>query len=109
MIDDRDELLVRKFFDGCKADVPDGGFSRRVMRRLPDRERRLNRIWTAVCAAVGVVLFVKFDWLGELAAYVKTAVAGVAACPGTAGGLCLVWLSLLSVILLLGCRAIADE
>ena len=54
-MDDRDELLVSKFFDENKIDVADNGFSRRVTRRLPDRERRLNRIWTAVCLALGSI------------------------------------------------------
>lgn len=58
MDEKRDELLVRKFFEENKIEIPDAGFSRRVMRRLPDRTRRLNRIWTAICVAVGVVMCV---------------------------------------------------
>ena len=53
MDEKRDELLVRKFFEENKIEIPDAGFSRRVMRRLPDRTRRLNRNWTAICVAVG--------------------------------------------------------
>lgn len=72
MDEKRDELLVRKFFEENKIEIPDAGFSRRVMRCLPDRTRRLNRIWTAICVAVGVVMCVKFDWLSSLSAQVKS-------------------------------------
>lgn len=35
MTDNNDDVLVKKFFSENRIDVPDDGFSRRVMRRLP--------------------------------------------------------------------------
>lgn len=53
-----DEELVGKFFAEQSFDVPDQGFSNRVMRRLPGRTVQLNRIWTAVCAVALVAVFI---------------------------------------------------
>ena len=83
MADDRDELLVRKFFEDNAVEVPDDGFTRRVMRRLPDRERRLSRIWAAVCAVAGVLMLLKFNWLGVLVSYIGSLVKALACRPTT--------------------------
>lgn len=109
MENDRDELLVRKFFDENKFDVPDEGFSRRVMRRLPDRARRLNRVWTAVCAVVGVLLFVMFDWAGGIRSCVIDIAGGFSLEPWLPGNIYLLWLLLLSVILLGGYKVLAED
>ena len=61
---DNDKLL-RDFFSKNKQEIEDNGFSRRVMHHLPDRSRRLARIWSAFIMAVVTVLFV---WLGGLEA-----------------------------------------
>lgn len=53
-----DEELIGKFFAEQTFDVPDQGFSSRVMRRLPGSTVRLNRIWTAVCAVALVAVFI---------------------------------------------------
>ena len=99
-MDDRDELLVSKFFDENKIDVADNGFSRRVTRRLPDRERRLNRIWTAVCLALG---------LGALVDGVCVLVASVKANPEIADRPYLLWLLLFAVIFLGGYKVLAED
>lgn len=57
MTDNNDDVLVKKFFSENCIDVPDDGFSRRVMRRLPDRTRRISRLWTAVCVVIGLLIF----------------------------------------------------
>lgn len=109
MMDDRDELLVSKFFDENKIDVADNGFSRRVTRRLPDRERRLNRIWTAVCLALGAVLAVLFDWLGALVDVVCVLAAAVKVNPEISDRPYLLWLLLFAVIFLGGYKVLAEE
>ena len=53
-----DEELIGKFFAEQTFDVPDQGFSSRVMRRLPDSSLRLSRIWTEVCAVALVAVFI---------------------------------------------------
>lgn len=57
---DNDKLL-RDFFAENKQEIADNGFSRRVMRHLPDRSHRLARIWSAFVMAVAVVLFFWLD------------------------------------------------
>lgn len=57
--------ILRNFFTENKQEIADNGFSRRVMRHLPDRSYRLARLWTAFVMAVAAVLFI---WLGGLEA-----------------------------------------
>ena len=60
----QDEELLQMFFSDCQmSEIPDDGFSDRVMQALPDLEqekalakrRRLEHLWTAACVAVGVI------------------------------------------------------
>ena len=66
MTTDKDEKMLKELFASCKQDVADDGFTRRVMRRLPDRDLRLSQIWSACCCTLAVVLFVAFDGAGLL-------------------------------------------
>lgn len=66
-----DEKLLESFFADCRMDIPDDGFSDRVMAALPAVEfgkamdteseklpvvsRRLEHLWTAACVAVGLI------------------------------------------------------
>ncbi len=64
------EKLLEAFFADCRMDLPDDGFSDRVMAALPEDEvtanaivhspvvaphHRLERLWTAACVAIGIV------------------------------------------------------
>ena len=59
----KDERLLQSFFADCQIDIPDDGFSDRVMQALPSSEmekevakrRRLEHLWTAACVAIGIV------------------------------------------------------
>ena len=59
----QDEQLLQSFFADCRMDIPDDGFSDRVMQALPSCEmerevakrRRLEHLWTAACVAIGIV------------------------------------------------------
>ena len=62
-----DEQLLQAFFaDNMMAEIPDEGFSDKVMLSLPALEqeralvkrRRLEHLWTAVCMAIGVIVAV---------------------------------------------------
>lgn len=66
MTDNKDELLVGRFFEENRIRIPDDGFSRRVMRNLPDRKRRIGRIWTAVCSVVALLFLIKNDFIAAL-------------------------------------------
>ena len=52
------ELLVAQFFKDNAFDLPDNGFSERVINRLPKRRLWLSRAWTFICfwACVAFVL-----------------------------------------------------
>lgn len=58
-----DQLLQAFFADNRMKEIPDDGFSDRVMQALPSLEqekalakrRRLEHLWTAACVAVGIV------------------------------------------------------
>ena len=109
MADDRDELLVRKFFEDNAVEVPDDGFTRRVMRRLPDRERRLSRIWAAVCAVAGVLMLHKFNWLGVLVSYIGSLVKGIGLPSNDIGSYALALVSVLFLIFLGGYKVLSEE
>ncbi|MDO4159215.1 MAG: DUF5056 domain-containing protein [Prevotellaceae bacterium] len=61
MTDNRDDMLVKRFFYENRIEIADNGFSRRVMRSLPERAARLNRIWTMVCFIIGVIFLILTD------------------------------------------------
>lgn len=53
----KEEQMLRQFFTEHKQAIPDDGFSRRVIRQLPVSPLRLERIWTALCVTIGIVIF----------------------------------------------------
>ncbi|WP_321438364.1 DUF5056 domain-containing protein [uncultured Bacteroides sp.] len=57
------DKIVTNFFQKEKKEVEDNGFSRRVMRNLPDRGQRLSTIWAMFCTIIGIILFFVFDGL----------------------------------------------
>lgn len=58
-----DEHLLQSFFADCQTELPDDGFSDRVMAALPSTEaekaavmrRRMEHVWTLVCVAIGLI------------------------------------------------------
>ena len=52
---------MTSFFAEHRQEIADNGFSRRVLRHLPDRSRHLAQIWTAFCFTLALVLFVSLD------------------------------------------------
>lgn len=59
--DGNDDKLLTSFFAEHRQEIADNGFSRRVLRHLPDRSRHLAQIWTAFCFTLALVLFVSLD------------------------------------------------
>lgn len=60
---DIDDKMINQFFQSEKKEVKDNGFSRRIMRNLPDRGEKISKIWVAFCTAAGIILFFLFDGL----------------------------------------------
>ena len=48
-INKEEEQLLEHFFAETKIDLPDNGFTERVMDNLTQTVRRRNYIWTVVC------------------------------------------------------------
>ncbi|KGF17952.1 hypothetical protein HMPREF1640_05310 [Prevotella sp. S7-1-8] len=72
-----DDQLLEQFFSSFKRDIPDDGFSHKVMRRLPLRAKRVNAAWSIFCLMVGVALFIVFNGLGDLRAIASNFVGDV--------------------------------
>lgn len=65
-----DEELLQQFFADCRmSEIPDDGFSDRVMHALPAlpetetemslvKRQRLEHLWTAACVAAGIIIAV---------------------------------------------------
>lgn len=76
MEDNRDEFLVQQFFNDSQIKVEDDGFTRNVMRHLPDRARRLNCVWTAVCAVIGIILLIRINVIDTVTAALRETFGG---------------------------------
>lgn len=61
-----DDELLMQFFNAAKQDIDDDGFTDRVMQRLPQHAKRMNQIWTTICFALGMALFILFDGVEDL-------------------------------------------
>ncbi len=58
MTENENDKLLASFFAEHKREIADNGFSRRVLRRLPNRSHRLSQIWTMCCFTLAFVLLV---------------------------------------------------
>lgn len=64
---DNDELLIRNFMKESRLEVKDDGFTRRVMRSLPETSQRRVRIqWGIVRLILYCIVAVAFVTLGGL-------------------------------------------
>lgn len=58
-----DDKLIRDFFNENRQEVPDRGFSRRVMRKLPQRRNLVFKICGIVIALFAFALFIAYGGL----------------------------------------------
>ena len=63
---DNDDRLIAQFMTEHKPQVADMGFTRRVMRHLPQHTDRLNRYWTLFCFAIGALAVAMMGSLSRL-------------------------------------------
>ncbi len=61
MENDSDDKLIRNYLKQTEKELPDEGFSVRVMHHLPGRAECFVQIWIAICLILGVLLFVHID------------------------------------------------
>ena len=79
---DKDNILIEDFFkQAAQQQIEDNGFTKRVMKNLPEspqeKAHRLSLLWTAFCVVLSVVLFFVFGGWGALKASILVAVQGV--------------------------------
>lgn len=55
-----DDKTINQFFKAEKKEIEDNGFSRRVIRHLPDRSKKLSDIWSVFCTVIAIILFFVF-------------------------------------------------
>ena len=54
-----DERMIQMFFADHQEEIPDDGFSQRVMQHLPaPSHRRMERWWQVACLVMGVIFIV---------------------------------------------------
>lgn len=66
-----DDKLLKQLFSAHKQEIADNGFSRRVIKNLPDRSLRISRIWTACCGALALILFFALDGLQAIGSLLR--------------------------------------
>lgn len=58
---ENDDKLIKDFLLAGKQEIKDNGFSRRVLRRLPQRAKQLSDMLNVACTLVCCVLFYVFN------------------------------------------------
>lgn len=58
---ENDDKLIKSFMLSNKHEVEDNGFSRRVIRHLPQRAKWLSDMLSIACTIVCCILFYVFD------------------------------------------------
>ena len=66
-MEDKDEMMLQAYFEANRQHIADDGFSRKVMRRLPDHAAIYNKIWTAVCAVAAIAILAASHSLSSFA------------------------------------------
>ncbi len=72
-----DDKLIKEFFGHHREEIPDNGFSRRVMHHLPDRRSQWSWLWTPLVGIIAILLFVKLDGLQSMVYAVRDALVAV--------------------------------
>lgn len=54
-------LIIQEYFYSNKKDIPDNGFSRKIIKKLPDRMNMLPCIIMALCSVLCLIILFVFD------------------------------------------------
>lgn len=73
-----DDKLLKQFFGEHKQEIADNGFSRRVIKNLPDRSLRISKIWTTCCGTLALILFFALDGLRAIGSVLRETVVSMA-------------------------------
>lgn len=58
---ENEDKLISQFMHANKHEIADNGFSRRVIRQLPERAQWLSDVLSIVCTLLCCILFYVFD------------------------------------------------
>ncbi|WP_455672042.1 DUF5056 domain-containing protein [Phocaeicola sp.] len=58
---ENDDKLISRFMHANKHEIADNGFSRRVIRQLPERAKWLSDVLSICCALLCCILFYVFN------------------------------------------------
>lgn len=54
---ENNDMHINRFLHERKRELEDNGFSRRVMKKLPNREKKISNLWTLCCSILTFMLF----------------------------------------------------
>lgn len=63
---ENDDKLISQFMHANKHEIADNGFSRRVIRRLPEQAKRMSDVLSIICAVSCCILFYLSDGVAVL-------------------------------------------
>ena len=63
---EKDDDLLKTFFEEYAINIPDNGFSQQVMRQLPHRFLKANQVWFWFCTLVGIAFLALSDAMEQL-------------------------------------------
>lgn len=66
-----DDKLLKQFFSEHKQEIADNGFSRRVMKSLPNRSLKISNVWATCCGALALILFFALDGLQAIGSVLR--------------------------------------
>lgn len=72
-----DDKLLRRFLGEEKQEIADNGFSRRVIRNLPDRKRNWVQIVNILTMIISIVLFFGLGGLKALEHTIREVFIGI--------------------------------
>lgn len=78
-MENNDDILLMKFFDGQRQDIADDGFSQKVMQRIPQQSARPYIIWQLICTVAGIVVFFLAGGIDTLRTALVNSVVNMAA------------------------------
>ncbi len=94
---------LRKIFTDRRTEVPDDGFTERVLRRLPERPSRFPQLVMAVCIAIGLALTFAFTGFAPVVEQFEILAASIARTEMPPLGAMAVYLGVLAMAGMIGC------
>ena len=102
------DKLLDDFFAANRHEVADGGFTHRVMRRIPQRRNRLALMWNVLCFLLVAALFIALDGVQLVWVTLQETFIGLMEQSALADAGPVSWLIAAGVLIVLACRKIVS-